>query len=145
MLAGCRRDVAFTLTYRDALGLSAGDPIMRNTVEIGRVTSVDVDSSSHAARVAVRIDAKYRNDVYREAAFSIVRRDLFGPVTGKRSIMMEDRGDGRTPIAGGDVIAGVEKTIDPTLRGITNAIDAARKAVDDSMKQRAEEKSPEGQ
>jgi ABC-type transporter Mla subunit MlaD len=144
-LAACRRDVAFTLTYQDARGLSAGSPVVHNAVQIGEVTSVDIDPASRTARLAVRIEGKFRDEAYREAAFSIVRSDLFGATTGKRSIMMEDRGDTKTPISNGDVIAGYEQTIDPTLKGITNAIDAARKAVDDSMKQRAEEKSPEGQ
>jgi hypothetical protein len=58
---------------------------------------------------------------------------------------MEDRGDARTPIEDGDEIEGVEQTIDPVLRGITKAIDGARDAVDQSLKQRAEEKNPEGQ
>jgi ABC-type transporter Mla subunit MlaD len=144
-LAACSRDVAFTLTYRDTLGVAAGSPVMHNTMKIGEVTSVEAGPSGQAGKVSVRIDAKYRDEVYREAAFTIIRRDLFGPATGARSIVMEDRGDARTPIADGDEIAGTEQTIDPALRGITKAIDAARDAVDQSLKQREEEKSPEGQ
>lgn len=143
LLAACGRDVAFTLKYRDTLGISAGSPVMHDSMKIGEVTAVDVDPSGHSGSVAVRIDAKYRDDVYREAAFTIVRRDLLGPATGKRSIVMEDRGEARTAIRDGEVIDGVEQTIDPALRGITNAIDAAHAAVDESMKRRADEKSPD--
>jgi ABC-type transporter Mla subunit MlaD len=144
-LTACSRDVAFTLKYRDTRGLSAGSPVMHNTMKIGEVTSVEASPSGSSGRVAIRVDAKYRHDLYREAAFTIVRRDLFGPATGKRSIVMEDRGDARTPIEDGDEIEGVEQTIDPVLRGITKAIDGARDAVDQSLKQRDEEKNPEGE
>ncbi|MFA6957478.1 MAG: MlaD family protein [Thermoanaerobaculia bacterium] len=144
-LAACSRDVAFTLKYGDTLGLPAGSPIIHNTMKIGEVTSVELDPSGHAGRVAVRVDAKHRNELYREAAFTIIRRDLFGPATGARSIVMEDRGDVRTPIEDGDEIEGAEQTLDPALRGITKAIDAARGAVDESLKQREAAKNPEGQ
>jgi len=143
--SACSRDVSFTVKYRDTRGLTAGSPVMHGTLRIGEVTSVDADPSGSGGRVRLRIDAKHRDEVYREAAFTIIRRDLFGAATGKRSIVVEDRGDARTPIGDGDEIEGVEETIDPALRGITHAIDAARGAVDESMKRRDEEKSPEGE
>ena len=57
LLAGCKRDVAFTLTYRDTQGLTTGSPVMHNTMRIGEVTAVKDDPSIKRTRVSVRVAA----------------------------------------------------------------------------------------
>lgn len=58
-----RGAVEYTITFRDAQGLTRGDLVTLAGVEVGRVSAVDLDPDTGEATVRVRIRRAYRDQV----------------------------------------------------------------------------------
>lgn len=96
----CQAGLTFTVTFDEVGGLEAGDPVVYRDREIGRVVDFAFTRSG-PIEVDLEIDREYRHAVYREAEFTLERT-----VTGGHRIAVYDTDGRRTPIEGGEVVAG---------------------------------------
>lgn len=92
----------FTLSYEHAHGLQAEAPVAYKGLTIGQVREVRLDPSG-AVLADVRIEAKFKDSVYREADYVIEP----GP-DGRRLVALKDVDGPRTPVQPGEVVRGRE-------------------------------------
>lgn len=96
----CQAGLTFTVTFDEVGGLEAGDPVVYRGREMGEVADVTFPRSG-PIEVELAIDRDYRQTLYREAQFALERT-----VTGGHRIAVYDTEGPRTPLAGGEVLAG---------------------------------------
>jgi hypothetical protein len=112
--------LTFTVVFKDARGLTAGDPVVYRGVKIGAVRSVDVTTDG-PVNVGVLIHRKHRETVYREARFVIEEAKENGARQNGRQITVKDRRGDRTSVEEGDVIEGSEAGLAELLRSLEEA------------------------
>jgi ABC-type transporter Mla subunit MlaD len=123
-----RGDLAFTITFQDAKGLVAGDPIVSAGTVIGRVTAID-RAPEGGVRVQVRVDRAHRGSVEREARFVVENVTSTSGRAGGRQITVHAPDAGaHTPIADGDVVEGSEGTFRDLWRALNRAGSSAARA-----------------
>lgn len=115
--------LVFTLLFDDAKGLRPGQPVVFKGVYIGEVTSIAIDPSG--VRIGVRIYARHRGAVYREARFFIEKARGRG---GEMQITVEDQGTSRTPIQVAEVLRGDEDFLTRTKKRAEEIWDRASEA-----------------
>lgn len=64
-----RGTVKATIIFQSAAGLSSGDPVVENKIDVGRVTRIDRVDDKDA--VTVRIDRDHRRAIVADSLFSI--------------------------------------------------------------------------
>lgn len=112
----------FTITFKDAKQLRAGQFVVYNGVRIGEVRSVDLVAGR--VEVQVGVDSKYRDSVYQEALYTI-ERPSFTDITGERQITVSDAGRSRTPVQRASVIQGNESTLPIVIERARRAVGGA--------------------
>jgi len=129
---GCSPDwggLQFSLTFQDARGLTAGDPVVYRGVEIGEVRSVEL-ADRQGVRVAVLIRRPHRAAVYREARFVIERSRDHGTRPNARQLSVKDRPGERTPIEAGSTFEGDEPGLGDVWQSLraqgADALESAR-------------------
>lgn len=110
------RDVTVTITFRDARGLRAGQPLVYNGVKAGEVSAIGLDPSGRA-RVDVAVPSRYREVLYLEADYAISKPGGLLDTSGERQIEVGDRPGPRTPLKDGAVIQGREPLLDLLVQG----------------------------
>lgn len=110
LLAACARDLPFTLLFKDARGLKAGDPLVYRGMTIGEVESVQLDGVQ--VRVAVKVKSDHRNTVYREAQYVIENRNGLLDTSGLKQVTMKDSGTARSAVQKADVLQGTDALAD---------------------------------
>lgn len=108
--SGCghpKKDLEFTVTFKDAKGLEPGQFLTYKGIRIGEVKDVALDPSMRI-KTNVRVSHEYRTAVYREARFNIEKSGGVTDLSGEKQITMEDQEGPRTAIQPGDVIEGSE-------------------------------------
>lgn len=114
------RDVTVTITFKDARGLRAGQPLVYNGVKAGEVSAIGLDPSGRA-RVDVAVPSRYREVLYLEADYAISSPGGLLDTSGERQIEVGDRPGPRTPLKDGAVIQGREPLLDLLVRGARDA------------------------
>jgi ABC-type transporter Mla subunit MlaD len=118
-------ELRFTLTFKDAQDLRPGQFVLYRGGRIGKVDAVDVDASG--VKVNVTIDEAHRALVYKEANFTIEKLSMINP-TGEHKVVMTDRGDVKTPVEEGTVIAGSEGWVTTVTDSVKDAANSAANA-----------------
>jgi hypothetical protein len=121
ILAGCAMPLQFTITFKNARGLQAGNAVVYKGIKIGEVREVAIEQATGAVRVEVSIDSKYQNSVYREALYMIDRPQGQAESSTERQITITDSGEIRTPVRPGDLIEGTEPVWDQLRDAIRGA------------------------
>lgn len=114
------RDVTVTITFKDARGLRAGQPLVYNGVKAGEVSAIGLDPTGRA-RVDVAVPSRYREVLYLEADYAISKPGGLLDTSGERQIEVRDRPGPRTPLKDGAVIQGREPLLDLLVQGARDA------------------------
>lgn len=96
----CRAGLTFTVTFDEVAGLEPGDAVVYEGLEVGKVREIRLTRSG-PIEVELGIYREHRRLLYREARFLLERT-----VTGGHRIAVYDTEGPRTPIEGGEVVAG---------------------------------------
>ncbi|MGH9379393.1 MAG: MlaD family protein [Thermoanaerobaculia bacterium] len=96
----CRAGLTFTVTFNEVDGLEPGDAVVYKGLDIGKVREITLTRSG-PIEVELGIYREHRQLLYREARFLLERT-----VTGGHRIAVYDTEGPRTPIEGGEVVAG---------------------------------------
>lgn len=96
----CRAGLTFTVTFDEVAGLEPGDAVVYKGLEVGKVREIRLTRSG-PIEVELGIYREHRRLLYREARFLLERT-----VTGGHRIAVYDTEGPRTPIEGGEVVAG---------------------------------------
>lgn len=100
--------LTFTIVFDEAQNLKTGQAVTYKDIKIGEVTSVDLGSSGNV-KVKVSIPSKYRDQIYKEAWFSVEKPGGMLDLSGERVVAVEDRNVlEKTPIENDDVIDGYD-------------------------------------
>ena len=118
-------ELRFVLTFKDANGLRPGQFVIYRGVRIGEVTAVDLKDSM--VRVNIIVNEKYRDQIYQEATFTIEKLSVINP-TGEHQVTMSDKGNVRTPVMEGSVLAGTEGWFDRVAGSLRDAATSAADA-----------------
>ncbi len=125
-------ELHFTLTFKDAQQLRPGQFFLYKGVRIGQATSVTLDGSG-VVKVSMTVDETHREQVYREATFTIEKLSLLNP-SGEHQIVMTDGGDTHTPIEEGAVIAGSEGWLSDAAEKAGQLVNTATDLASDAAK-----------
>lgn len=106
--------LAFTLMFKDAKQLRAGQFVVYRGVRIGEVKSVGLDGPDNV-RVQVQIEQEHAKLVYQEAVFKIEKPKLFD-LSGEMQVTVSDSGSTHTPITEDAVIRGQEGFFDELVK-----------------------------
>jgi hypothetical protein len=105
---GGNEALTFTIVFDEAQNLKTGQAVTYKDIRIGKVTSVDLGSSGNV-KVKVSIQPKYRDQIYKEAWFSVEKPGGMLDLSGERVVAVEDRNVAKkTPIKKGDIIEGYD-------------------------------------
>jgi hypothetical protein len=100
--------LTFTIVFDEAQNLKTGQAVTYKDIKIGEVTAVDLGSSGNV-KVTVSIQPKYRDQIYKEAWFSVEKPGGMLDLSGERVVAVEDRNvPETTPIENGAVIDGYD-------------------------------------
>jgi hypothetical protein len=142
--------LTFTIVFDEAQNLKAGQAVTYKDIEIGEVNSVDLGSSGNV-KVKVSIQPKYRDQIYKEAWFSVEKPGGMLDLSGERVVAVDDRNVAeKTPIEDGAIIDGYDGWTDQLPERLdrlgdltTEAASSLRGTLNDAME--SYRNSPEAQ
>jgi hypothetical protein len=142
--------LTFTIVFDEAQNLKTGQAVTYKDIKIGDVTSVDLGSSGNV-KVKVSIQPKYRDQIYKEAWFSVEKPGGMLDLSGERVVAVDDRNVAeKTPIEDGAIIDGYDGWTDQLPERLdrlgdltTEAASSLRGTLNDAME--SYRNSPEAQ
>jgi hypothetical protein len=114
--AHTRGDLSMVVTFKDAGGLTVGDPVRLGDAQVGTVQALRQRDDGTVA-IELRVDAAARDRVTEDATFAVARQSLLGG----RCVEVET-GKG-APVGDGATLAGQPSFFDK-VAGLADRIDA---------------------